>query len=365
FLIFFSAFAVAAFDWFSPLDGDEFALSATYNGYGVVSIYVDNKSDKTLEFEKKLKLMLWSTNSEVKKISDDARFKNTKFEPHTSGIMTIDISNMYDIKDLESQLDNDDHYYFVLTNNDFKFGYDWHCVISFDNRLNNTFDSNIEYVDKVDLILDENEKIGNDGEIIEELKPYFEDYVINPSLRNEKVEKYFEIVDKALDKERKNGKNIVRSVNPLLLVGDPDSSVTFDERVPQDRQYALIGEHHYILDAYNIPAASRDEDCLVLSTVFPQRKGDINSPDGAPLDILYIFQYDLKEIKADDAYVFIRGRLLNYQQLEKYKIYEDNEYVSYNMTDLFYSNIEDHINVIRKSRSDIYYDDGVKTRVLN
>lgn len=365
FLIFFSVLAVSAFDLFSPLAGDELVLSATYNGYGVVSVYVDNKSDKTLEFDKKLKLMLWSTSAEVEKLSDDVKFRNTKFKPHTSGTMTIDISNVYDIKSLEEPIDKNDHYYFVLTNNDFKHGYDWHCAISFDNRLNEIKNEVDALVDKLDLTSFNNQEGKENGEIIEELKPFFEEYVLNPYLRNEKVEKYFEIVDEVLNKERKNGKKIIRTENPLLLVGDPDASVVFDARVPQDKQYALIGEHHYILDAYNIPVASRDEDCLVLSTVLPQRKSDITSPDGAPIDILYIFQYNLKEIKEDDTYVFIRGRLLNYQRLEKYKIYEDEKYVSYDMTDLFYSNIEDHIDVLRKTRSDIYYDDGVKIRINN
>ena len=44
--------------------------------------------------------------------------------------MTIDLSAAYDFSVLEQPL-VDDHYYFVLTNNNFLFGQDWMCSIEF------------------------------------------------------------------------------------------------------------------------------------------------------------------------------------------------------------------------------------------
>ena len=49
-----TAFAVSLF---SSLSGDDLSLSATYAGDGVVSIYIENRSDKKLSFQKQLKLM--------------------------------------------------------------------------------------------------------------------------------------------------------------------------------------------------------------------------------------------------------------------------------------------------------------------
>ena len=43
--------ALAA-DLFSPLAGDDLALGAVYEGDGVVSVHVENRSDKELKFQK-------------------------------------------------------------------------------------------------------------------------------------------------------------------------------------------------------------------------------------------------------------------------------------------------------------------------
>ena len=42
---------------FSSLAGDELGLSATYEGEGIISILVENRSDKDLRFQPVLKLM--------------------------------------------------------------------------------------------------------------------------------------------------------------------------------------------------------------------------------------------------------------------------------------------------------------------
>ena len=46
-------FSMTAFAWniFSSLRGDELSLSASYQGDGIVSIQVENKSDKQLNFQ--------------------------------------------------------------------------------------------------------------------------------------------------------------------------------------------------------------------------------------------------------------------------------------------------------------------------
>ena len=44
---------------FSGLNGDDLSLKGTYLGDGIVSIEVVNRSDKSLEFQKQVKLMGW------------------------------------------------------------------------------------------------------------------------------------------------------------------------------------------------------------------------------------------------------------------------------------------------------------------
>ena len=53
------SFTMTAFaaSLFSSLSGDDLSLSSTYEGNGIVSIQVENKSDKDLNFQKQLKLM--------------------------------------------------------------------------------------------------------------------------------------------------------------------------------------------------------------------------------------------------------------------------------------------------------------------
>lgn len=125
-------FSMTAFTYnlFSSLRGDELSLSASYQGNGIVSVQVENRSDKQLNFQPQLKLIRWSTGQEIKPVSDDVVFSKTEFQPHTSGTMTVDLSQAYDIEQLEQPL-NEDHYYFVLTNNDFLFGQDWMCTVYF------------------------------------------------------------------------------------------------------------------------------------------------------------------------------------------------------------------------------------------
>ena len=80
-----------AFNLFSSLAGDELSLCADYQGNGLVSITVENKSEKVLKFQPQLKLMRWSTGEEIQPDSDDIVFTATEIQPHTSGVMTIDL----------------------------------------------------------------------------------------------------------------------------------------------------------------------------------------------------------------------------------------------------------------------------------
>lgn len=353
---------VFAFELFSGIDEDELSLGATYEGNGIVYIHIENNSNKTLEFEKNIKLMRWSDAEEIKPISNKIKVDNIKFSPKSSGVMKIDISEMYDLNEIEKTLSDDEHYYFILTNNNFIFGNDWHCTVEFCKNNNDSKENTeIAYIDKVEL---DNSLVNKN--INEELKEFYKEWVINPNERNKKVEEYYQKVFELLSRERENGKNIIHSVNPLLFVGKPDENVIFDNRVSKKLQYQLIGEHHYQLDAFNIPVGASDFDtCMVLNTAIPKKASEVNSVDGEPLPLIYIFQFDVKELQKPNTYVFIRGRLYDYNELEKYKVYEDDKFVSYNVTELFYKVLDEYVDTYIKDRNDIYMDEGVKTRIKN
>lgn len=116
---------------FSSLQGDSLSLLPRYVGDGVFEIKIENNSHKELHFQEQIKLMQWSNSEEIAPLSDEVQFSGTEFAPHSEGIMTIDLSAAYDIGFLEQPLEND-HYYLVLTNNDFVFGQDWICSVDFE-----------------------------------------------------------------------------------------------------------------------------------------------------------------------------------------------------------------------------------------
>ena len=120
------------FSLFSSLSGDDLGISAAYEGNGVVSVWVENRSDKDLHFQSALKLMQWSTSEEIAPIAEkNVSFSGTHIPAHSSGTMTIDLSEAYDIAMLETPLAGNDWYFFVLTNNHFAFGQDWMCPVDF------------------------------------------------------------------------------------------------------------------------------------------------------------------------------------------------------------------------------------------
>ena len=115
----------------SSVYGDEIGFDSTYKGNGVFEIVVTNDSDKELELQEQIKVMQWSSNKEVEGESKKILMDNPKVEAHSKGTITIDLSEGYNIEELEQPLEAGDWYYFVLTNNGFAFGQDWMCSIDF------------------------------------------------------------------------------------------------------------------------------------------------------------------------------------------------------------------------------------------
>lgn len=120
----------SAFLLFTPLDGDELALGGTYEGNGIITVWVENGSDKYLRFQRQLKVMDWENSRELPGLGGKVTFRNTVFPPHSSGAMTLDFSGAYDTELLEREIARG-NLYLVLTNNDFQFGHDWICFIRF------------------------------------------------------------------------------------------------------------------------------------------------------------------------------------------------------------------------------------------
>lgn len=125
---------LSAFTWakFSGLNGDDAAFAAVYLGEGKFDIVIRNFSDRELELQDRVKLMQWSTGEEVEGENGKIRMDVSAIAPHSQGIVSVDISEGYDVEAMEEGLPEGDWYYFVLTNHNFVFGQDWMCAFDFE-----------------------------------------------------------------------------------------------------------------------------------------------------------------------------------------------------------------------------------------
>ena len=345
-----TAFAVSLF---SSLSGDELSLSATYKGNGIVSIQVENQSDKELTFQQQLKIMLWSTSEEISPLTDEIAFSGTEFEAHTSGVMTVDLSDAYNLDFLEQPL-TDDHYYFVLTNNNFLFGQDWICPVTFAEPIETVVEEPIPTTP----VEADKELI---AQIMEELQPYFENYHTDIAERRTLADSYRQKCQELL---AAFDRNVIISADSPLVIDGLNPGVVFDKTAPLETQHWLTGLYNHTLDGYGIPVGSAEgESALVLSAYVPQHKGEVDG--GAEVPLLYFFTYNVDDIQSPEDYSFIHGQIMTFEQLEQYKVYEDDQYVCYEVTELFYTDLRQHVESIISQRSDVYFDEQVWERVKN
>ena len=338
---------------FSPLNGDELSLGGTYRGNGMVTVDVKNGSDKELKFQKQLKLMCWETSQEVEKLGGEVIFLNTDYAPHTEGTMVVDISEAYDVEALEQ---SSELYYFVLTNNNFLFGHDWMCSFRFREP---------EETEPTPPSTEPNPALCRSqsiADIEEELRFYFEQAY---AFRNDQQNALYSRKVAQLLQEFTG--NVISPVDPMLILGPSPADVVFDETFPKELQYQLVGEHYTWLDGYGRMVGAKangigDTDlCLKLEALLPQYPGQTDGGVGMPL--IYLFTYETPLAREKDNYTFIYGRLLTFEELEAYKVYADEQYTVYEMTDLFYTDLDAYIEYYLTTRSDIYFDEQIRKRV--
>lgn len=356
--------ALAAFTMplFSSLDGDELSLSGSYEGDGVVSVRVENRSDKQLSFQKQTKLMRWVTAEEIPRLKGKVVFENTEFAPRSEGTMTIDLSGAYDISALENT--RGEWFYLVLTNNNFLFGQDWMCSVNFGSQGPEA-EPKKETVPSVSA---EEEVLKS---IEEELRFYFqESYTGELMAFNGANFQYQQKVEEVL--ARVDGR-VVPALSPVAMVsgpavfldpepimGKPPEDVVFDDSFPRGQQYLLTLSDWTYTDAYGRMVATADEKAWAQTVTLPQRKGETDGGIGLPL--IFLFVYDA-ELAQPENYAFLYGQLHTFDDLEAYKVLEDEHYAIYDATDLIYTNVDKYLDDFLASRSDVYCDDQIRQRV--
>ena len=82
------------------------------------------------------------------------------------------------------------------------------------------------------------------------------------------------------------------------------------------------------------------------------------------MPLIYMFTYETAAIE-EDCYAFIYGQLLSFEEMESFKVYEDEQYTVYEVTDLFYTDLDAYLDYFLTTRNDIYCDEQVRQRVHN
>ena len=315
--------ALAA-DLFSPLAGDDLALGAVYEGDGVVSVHVENRSDKELKFQKQLRLMRWDTSEEIApKRGAAVRFANTAFAPHTEGVMTLDLSRAYDLEALDEPFAQGG-YYLVLTNSNFVFGQDWICFIhaAAPEETGETAEAVPEKTPEPTAapLAPAETDAELTARVEETLRPFFA-MTGNVAQRRARSAEYYAACAELL---APLGPRVARPAPSDLVIGDAEEGVIFDPAAPAAAQHLLTGENYTTL--------------------------------------VYLFTYFREDIENAD-HLFVHGRLVPLSEVEDRRVYEDERYVCYELSEYFYTDVQTHAETLCAQRGDVCWNEAARQRV--
>ncbi len=338
---------------FSPLSGDALSLSARYEGDGIVSVTVENGSDKPLTFQPQLKLMRWSTAQEVEPLpGGEVDFETLQFAPHSEGIMTLDLSHAYDVEALEEPLQND-HYYLLLTNRDFVFGQDWMCSLFFSKTIEEASPAPVEPLPPDQTLTAQAETL---------LRPFLENTALDPDQRLQNAQDYWAACREVM--EAAEGR-VVSSVSPMLFLDKEDPSVIFDDTIPAGEQFTRLTFTAWtVWDCFGVPVGGLEtERALEISGLVPHAQGQTDGGAAVPL-CWYLF-YNRSDVEDPEALALIRGQLLSFEALAEDRVWENEYYVCYDVTDLFYTDFDAYVAAVLSQRTDVYSDSQILERLSN
>lgn len=334
------------FQLFSGLAGDDLSLAAAYQGNGILTIHIENKSDKELHFQPKIKLIKWNSGEEIQPHSNHIPFTNREIPPHEKSAMTIDLSYAYDINFLEQPL-TDDSYYLVLTNNNFLFGQDWMCSVTFAESIDSP---------QVPAIISKTESSVLE-KIPESLRFYFEADSTNAEERrtlNAAYKKAYGQLFADFDG------NIISSISPVRPGNRMDTSSPYlhIKDSSAEEGHSVTMQWHSGDSRFKL-LATEGEHALVLSANLPLIKYQDTFTD---LPLFFLLTYEKDAISAQD-YAFIYGQLIPFSQLAPYQIYADDTYVCYEISSFIYTDLDSYLQDFAKEHPEINLDETLTKQV--
>lgn len=343
---------------FSSISGDDLSLGAKYVGNGIVEITVENRSAKVLNFQPKLKLQRWSDGEEIP-AKGKVTFKNTQFGPKSSGVMTVDLSNAYDLDELETPLLND-RYYFLLTNNNFYFGQDWICSVSFSEE---------DHMDAPAYPVQPSPAEADPAlvrRVDPDLRAFFEESILTDKAKRAEITMAY--YERCAEVIRASGKKVIHPVSPapIFLTADFPAGTILDENVPEKIQYQLIGLTVSSMDSYAFPVgASWEDTAYIFSVIVPQKAAELSEAAGDAIQVTYVMAFDSEQAAQPDAYTMIRGQLVPLSELLPDTVYQDKQYTAFNVTQYFFTDLDTHIGAFRQHRTDLFFNEDVLERIHN
>lgn len=326
-----TAFAVSVF---STLAGDSLTITASYYGSGVVWVEITNQSDKELKLEPKMNLYYYSTQKLVESTGEEPYIHNLTIPANSTEKVRLDLRRTYDIEKLENT--KNDFFYLQMTNDSFLLGQKWSCMVSFVVT---------DYVTPWYEVSDERHL----GDVLPSLKAYYHNFTPDIFARWSDVFDYVELVQAELAKV--DG-NVVRAC---------DTPIYFD-------YYDWLGSTHWsTFDGYYKLLGIDDSEYYdMLGVDIPCVQDDGSSTGGGwIMPLFYLYQYNKSDISSPNDYAFMSGNLLKFGEIEPYKVYDDGEYVIYEMHHLIYTDLEAYVNDMMLQRDDMYLNEQIWDRIVN
>ena len=326
-----SAFAVSIF---STWAGDSLNITASYYGSGVVWVEITNQSDKELKLEPQMNLYYYSTQKLVETTGEKLYIENLTIPAHSAEKIRLDLRRTYDVEALENT--KNDFYYLQLTNDNFLLAQKWSCMVSFVVS---------DYVTPWYQLSDESHL----DAVLPSLKAYFRNFTPDIFARWTDVFDYIELVQAELAKV--DGR-VVRAC---------DTPIYFD-------CYDWLGSTPWsTFDGYNKLLGIDDTEYYdMIGVDMPCVQDDGSSPGGGwIMPLFYLYQFNKADISSPKDYVFMSGNLLTFEEIEPYKVYDDGEYVIYEMHHLIYTDLKTYVKDMLLQRDDVYLNEQIWVRIEN
>ncbi len=340
-------------------DDPKIAVSASYEGDGIVLLTIENYTDQEMVFDSpRFRLLLASTGIPVEPISEAALTADSQTIPAQGmGTFVLDLNGVYDVEALEQPL-ADDHYYFVFE--------------EFPMPQSASLGSPLFIVRFAPSTSNKKEAspLGVYPELLERMEPELREYAQNIT-----AERYWWQENNAADQFRDQCRALIDAqpgtyVPPQIPEGwklsTENLGVLFNDQLSEDDQSQQVTFRHSSYDPrLNLPyTSSLEEQIWVLYTGIPEReanKGTVLANHELPL--AYFAVFDSAQAAQPEAFTLLFGQLLTFGELEMYRVYDDGAYVCYQVTDLFYQDLDAYVGDFLNQQSLVWYDEEVACQI--